>query len=129
MHSMRLFKNRFFVPTCTYYEKNVHTNRPHPTAACAAMAAPTVTSGIGVVSDGMRRLTQLLLISKVCSELAAYLGVADRVLADFVVDLGHVSASTTDFADVLRDPGFPKPSVIGPVTGQTGPDRFRFGPV
>ena len=30
------------------------------------------------------------------------------------------------------DPGLTEPSVTGPVwpvTGQTGPDRFRFGPV
>ena len=62
------------------------------------MAAAT---GAGAVSEGMRRLTQLSLVSKVCSELESHLGVADRVLAEFVVDLGRASA----FAARLTDQG------------------------
>ncbi|PAN24087.1 hypothetical protein PAHAL_4G200400 [Panicum hallii] len=69
------------------------------------MAAPTATTGAGSVGEEMRRLTQLSLVSKVCSELEAHLGVADRVLAEFVVDLGRASASAADFAAALRDHG------------------------
>jgi ATP-dependent RNA helicase DHX8/PRP22 len=73
------------------------------------MAAAT---GAGAVGEGMRRLTQLSLVSKVCSELEAHLGVADRVLAEFVVDLGRASASTADFAAALRDNGAELPDYL-----------------
>ncbi|RLN13135.1 putative pre-mRNA-splicing factor ATP-dependent RNA helicase [Panicum miliaceum] len=76
------------------------------------MAAPTATTGAGSVGEGMRRLTQLSLVSKVCSELEAHLGVADRVLAEFVVDLGRASASAADFAAALRDHGAELPGYL-----------------
>ncbi|TVU09025.1 hypothetical protein EJB05_42464, partial [Eragrostis curvula] len=60
---------------------------------------------MAAADDGMRRLTQLSLVSKVCSELEAHLGVADRVLAEFVVDLGRAAASAADFGASLRDHG------------------------
>jgi len=60
----------------------------------------------------MRRLTQLSLVSKVCSELEAHLGVADRVLAEFVVDLGRASASAADFEATLRDHGAEFPGYL-----------------
>nr|CAB3470519.1 unnamed protein product [Digitaria exilis] len=76
------------------------------------MAAAAATTGAGTVGEGMRRLTQLSLVSKVCSELEAHLGVADRVLAEFVVDLGRASASAADFADALRDHGAELPDYL-----------------
>jgi ATP-dependent RNA helicase DHX8/PRP22 len=74
-----------------------------------AMAAAT---GAGAVGEGMRRLTQLSLVSKVCSELESHLGVADRVLAEFVVDLGRASASAADFTAALRDHGAELPDYL-----------------
>ncbi|KAF8660921.1 hypothetical protein HU200_057351 [Digitaria exilis] len=76
------------------------------------MAAAAATTGAGTVGEGMRRLTQLSLVSKVCSELEAHLRVADRVLAEFVVDLGRASASAADFADALRDHGAELPDYL-----------------
>ncbi|XP_062225195.1 probable pre-mRNA-splicing factor ATP-dependent RNA helicase DEAH5 [Phragmites australis] len=66
----------------------------------------------GAVGEGMRRLTQLSLVSKVCSELEAHLGVADRVLAEFIVDLGRASASAADFDARLRDHGAELPDYL-----------------
>lgn len=65
------------------------------------------------MGEGMRQLTQLSLVSKVCSELEAHLGVADRVLAEFVVDLGRrSSASAAGFAAALRDHGAELPDYL-----------------
>lgn len=66
----------------------------------------------GAVNDGLRRLTQLSLVSKVCSELEAHLGVGDRVLAEFVVDLGRSSASVADFGAKLKAHGAEVPDYL-----------------
>ncbi|KAF0904588.1 hypothetical protein E2562_035687 [Oryza meyeriana var. granulata] len=66
----------------------------------------------GVVRDGLRRLTQLSLVSKVCSELEAHLGVGDRVLAEFIVDLGRASPSVADFDAKLKAHGAELPDYL-----------------
>ncbi|XP_015694102.1 probable pre-mRNA-splicing factor ATP-dependent RNA helicase DEAH5 isoform X2 [Oryza brachyantha] len=75
------------------------------------MAAASSTAG-RAVSDGLRRLTQLSLVSKVCSELETHLGVGDRVLAEFIVDLGRASPSVADFDASLRAHGAELPDYL-----------------
>ncbi|GJN34271.1 hypothetical protein PR202_gb22920 [Eleusine coracana subsp. coracana] len=82
----------------------LHRLTPHHLSSLAhpAMAA----------DEGMRRLTQLSLVSKVCSDLEAHLGVADRVLAEFVVDLGRAAVSAADFSASLRAHGADLPDYL-----------------
>ena len=39
--------------------------------------------------DGFKKLEHLSLVSKVCSELETHLGFGDKVLAEFITDLGR----------------------------------------
>uniref|UniRef100_A0A0E0PXH9 RNA helicase n=1 Tax=Oryza rufipogon TaxID=4529 RepID=A0A0E0PXH9_ORYRU len=76
------------------------------------VAAKASTPAGGAVRDGLRRLTQLSLVSKVCSELEAHLGVGDRVLAEFIVDLGRASPSVADFDAKLKAHGADLPDYL-----------------
>ncbi|GLJ32503.1 hypothetical protein SUGI_0653990 [Cryptomeria japonica] len=60
--------------------------------------------------NGIKRLEYLSLLSKVCEELEAYSVPSDKVLAEFVTDLGRNSEKVEDFDSKLRENGaeFPK---------------------
>jgi ATP-dependent RNA helicase DHX8/PRP22 len=84
-----------------------------PRLHCTASFDTTTVVGPTMAADeGMRRLTHLSLVSKVCSDLEAHLGVADRVLAEFVIDLGRAAASSDDFRASLRDHGADLPDYL-----------------
>lgn len=60
-------------------------------------------------SDGLKKLEYLSLISKVCSELESHVGVADKVLAEFITDLGRSSTSVSEFDKKLKENGADMP--------------------
>ncbi|KAM0911502.1 hypothetical protein ACQ4PT_013421 [Festuca glaucescens] len=66
----------------------------------------------GGASEAMRRLTDLSLVSKVCSELEAHGGVGDRDLAEFIVHLGRRSPSVAEFDARLREHEFEVPDYL-----------------
>ncbi|KAM0850874.1 hypothetical protein ACQ4PT_052768 [Festuca glaucescens] len=66
----------------------------------------------GGASEAIRRLTDLSLVSKVCSELEAHGGVADRDLAEFIVHLGRDSPSVAEFDAKLRELDFEVPDYL-----------------
>lgn len=59
--------------------------------------------------DGLKRLEYLSLVSKVCTELEAHIGCADKVLAEFITDLGEKSETVEEFAAQLKDNGAEMP--------------------
>ncbi|KAE8783466.1 putative pre-mRNA-splicing factor ATP-dependent RNA helicase [Hordeum vulgare] len=63
-------------------------------------------------SEGIRRLTYLSLVSKVCSELEAHLGDVQRKVAEFVVHLGRASPSVAEFDAKLKDHDFEVPDYL-----------------
>ncbi|CAD6337155.1 unnamed protein product [Miscanthus lutarioriparius] len=68
------------------------------------MASGTSTAGTGLVPRAIG--------VAVCSELEVHLGIADRVLAEFVVNLDRASASAASFAAALRDQGVELPDYL-----------------
>ncbi|KAK5112646.1 hypothetical protein LTR62_003962 [Meristemomyces frigidus] len=58
--------------------------------------------------DDLEQLELLSLVSKVTSEINNYMGVADKTIAEFVIDQHTKSASTKDFEDALEEYEFPK---------------------
>jgi ATP-dependent RNA helicase DHX8/PRP22 len=68
------------------------------------MGAPTDSD-----SDGLKKLEYLSLISKVCSELESHVGVADKVLAEFITELGRSSTSVAEFDKKLKENGADMP--------------------
>nr|XP_051200232.1 probable pre-mRNA-splicing factor ATP-dependent RNA helicase DEAH5 [Lolium perenne] len=73
------------------------------------MAGAGSSSG---ASEAMRRLTDLSLVSKVCSELEAHGGVGDRHLAEFIVHLARRSPSVAEFHARLREHDFQAPDYL-----------------
>eukprot|EP00253_Pinus_taeda_P000691 PITA_00691 len=59
--------------------------------------------------DGLKRLEYLSLVSKVCTELEAHIGCADKVLAEFITDLGEQSATVEEFDAQLKENGAEMP--------------------
>ncbi|CAM0910536.1 unnamed protein product [Alopecurus aequalis] len=66
----------------------------------------------GAASEGIRRLTHLSLVSKVCSELETHRGVANRELAEFIVHLGRRSPSVAEFDAKLKEFDFELPDYL-----------------
>ncbi|CAL2239665.1 unnamed protein product [Prunus armeniaca] len=44
---------------------------------------------MAATDDGLKKLEYLSLVSKVCSELKTHIGVGDKVLAEFITELGR----------------------------------------
>ncbi|KQJ94824.1 probable pre-mRNA-splicing factor ATP-dependent RNA helicase DEAH5 [Brachypodium distachyon] len=65
--------------------------------------APAGPGGGG--GDGLRKLEYLSLVSKVCSELETHIGVGDKVLAEFITELGRDAPSVADFDAKLKANG------------------------
>lgn len=59
--------------------------------------------------DGLKRLEYLSLVSKVCTELEAHIGCADKVLAEFITDLGEKSETVEEFDAQLKANGAEMP--------------------
>ncbi|KAK1695004.1 hypothetical protein QYE76_011701 [Lolium multiflorum] len=66
----------------------------------------------GGATEAMRCLTDLSLVSKVCSELEAHGGVGDRDHADFIVHLARRSPSVAEFHAKLREHEFQAPDYL-----------------
>uniref|UniRef100_A0A453S853 Uncharacterized protein n=1 Tax=Aegilops tauschii subsp. strangulata TaxID=200361 RepID=A0A453S853_AEGTS len=85
-----------------------------PTAGARARARAPMTkaSPADAVSEGIRRLTYLSLVSKVSSELEAHLGDVQRNVAEFIVHLGRASPSVAEFDAKLKDHDFVVPDYL-----------------
>uniref|UniRef100_A0A3Q7EUD5 RNA helicase n=3 Tax=Solanum lycopersicum TaxID=4081 RepID=A0A3Q7EUD5_SOLLC len=57
----------------------------------------------------LKKLEYLSLISKVCSELEAHLGFGDKVLAEFITELGRSCLTVDEFDDKLKESGAEMP--------------------
>ena len=55
--------------------------------------------------DEVEKLEHLSLVSKVCTELENHLGMGDKVLAEFIIDLAVKSKTEVKFRAVLKDNG------------------------
>ncbi|TMW55938.1 hypothetical protein Poli38472_008586 [Pythium oligandrum] len=60
----------------------------------------------------MDKLQELSLISKVCTELENHLGMSDKTLAEFIVDMVRESPSSTKFLQQIKDQELPLPSAL-----------------
>lgn len=59
--------------------------------------------------DGLKKLEYLSLVSKVCSELETHLGFGDKVLAEFITDLGRNCETVDEFDSKLKENGAEMP--------------------
>lgn len=66
--------------------------------------------GAEIQQDGLKeKLDYLSLVSKVCTELESHTGTGDKVLAEFITDLGHSSESVEEFDSKLKENGAEMP--------------------
>ncbi|KAK2458998.1 pre-mRNA-splicing factor ATP-dependent RNA helicase DEAH1 [Trifolium repens] len=65
--------------------------------------------GAEIAQDGLKKLEYLSLVSKVCTELESHTGAGDKVLAEFITDLGHSSDSVEEFDAKLKENGAEMP--------------------
>ncbi|RZS19429.1 hypothetical protein BHM03_00051825 [Ensete ventricosum] len=59
--------------------------------------------------EGLRKLEHLSLVSKVCTELESHIGCGDKVLAEFITELGRDSETVDDFDAKLKANGAEMP--------------------
>ena len=59
--------------------------------------------------DPLKKLEYLSLVSKICSELETHVGVADKTLAEFIIELGQESKSVAAFDKALKENGAEMP--------------------
>ena len=59
--------------------------------------------------ETMKRMEYLSLVSTVCSELESNVGCGDKVLAEFVIDLGRKCPTVEEFDSMLKDNGAEMP--------------------
>lgn len=60
----------------------------------------------------MEKLQELSLISKVCTELENHLGMSDKTLAEFVIDMVRGSSSRANFLAEIKTNELPLPSAL-----------------
>ncbi|XP_004230869.1 probable pre-mRNA-splicing factor ATP-dependent RNA helicase DEAH5 isoform X1 [Solanum lycopersicum] len=65
--------------------------------------------GADIAESELKKLEYLSLISKVCSELEAHLGFGDKVLAEFITELGRSCLTVDEFDDKLKESGAEMP--------------------
>ncbi|XP_058725361.1 probable pre-mRNA-splicing factor ATP-dependent RNA helicase DEAH5 isoform X1 [Vicia villosa] len=66
--------------------------------------------GAEIQQDGLKKkLDYLSLVSKVCTELESHTGTGDKVLAEFITDLGQSSESVEEFDSKLKENGAEMP--------------------
>ncbi|KAB1203687.1 putative pre-mRNA-splicing factor ATP-dependent RNA helicase [Morella rubra] len=59
--------------------------------------------------DGLKKLEYLSLVSKVCSELETHLGFGDKVLAEFITEMGRNCETVVEFEAKLKENGAEMP--------------------
>ncbi|KAG0465380.1 hypothetical protein HPP92_019544 [Vanilla planifolia] len=59
--------------------------------------------------DGLKKLEYLSLVSKVCTELESHVGCSDKVLAEFITELGREAESVEEFDAKLKENGAEMP--------------------
>ncbi|XP_059633114.1 probable pre-mRNA-splicing factor ATP-dependent RNA helicase DEAH5 [Cornus florida] len=59
--------------------------------------------------DGLKKLEYLSLVSKVCTELESHLGFGDKVLAEFITDMGRTCETVDEFDAKLKENGAEMP--------------------
>ena len=59
--------------------------------------------------DGLKKLEYLSLVSKVCTELESHTGTGDKVLAEFITELGRSSENVEEFDEKLKENGAEMP--------------------
>ncbi|VYS58696.1 unnamed protein product [Arabidopsis thaliana] len=59
--------------------------------------------------DELNKLNHLSLVSNVCNELETHLGSAEKVLAEFIIDLGRHSETVDEFDKNLKEAGAEMP--------------------
>ncbi|XP_022937860.1 probable pre-mRNA-splicing factor ATP-dependent RNA helicase DEAH5 [Cucurbita moschata] len=59
--------------------------------------------------DGLKKLEYLSLVSKVCSELETHLGFGDKVLAEFITEMGRSCETVDEFDAKLKENGAEMP--------------------
>ncbi|XP_019182334.1 PREDICTED: probable pre-mRNA-splicing factor ATP-dependent RNA helicase DEAH5 [Ipomoea nil] len=65
--------------------------------------------GAQVEEDGLKKLEYLSLVSKVCSELETHIGVGDKVLAEFITEMGRNCETVEEFDEQLKESGAEMP--------------------
>ncbi|XP_019187956.1 PREDICTED: probable pre-mRNA-splicing factor ATP-dependent RNA helicase DEAH5 isoform X1 [Ipomoea nil] len=65
--------------------------------------------GPQVEEDGLKKLEYLSLVSKVCSELETHIGVGDKVLAEFITEIGRNCQTVEEFDEKLKESGAEMP--------------------
>ncbi|CAN6452534.1 unnamed protein product [Victoria cruziana] len=59
--------------------------------------------------DGLKKLEYLSLVSKICTELESHIGCGDKVLAEFIAELGRTSRTVDEFDTKLKESGAEMP--------------------
>ncbi|CAO2841533.1 unnamed protein product [Amaranthus hypochondriacus] len=62
-----------------------------------------------IKDEALKKLNYLSLVSKVCSELETHVGFGDKVLAEFITDLGHKCETVDEFDSELKKYGAEMP--------------------
>ncbi|CAH9143385.1 unnamed protein product [Cuscuta epithymum] len=65
--------------------------------------------GADIVESGLKKLEYLSLVSKVCSELETNIGVGDKVLAEFITEMGRTCETVEEFDRKLKESGAEMP--------------------
>ncbi|XP_047325773.1 probable pre-mRNA-splicing factor ATP-dependent RNA helicase DEAH5 [Impatiens glandulifera] len=60
-------------------------------------------------ASGLQKLEYLSLVSKVCAELESHLGFGDKVLAEFIIELGRNCETVEEFDKQLKENGAEMP--------------------
>ncbi|GAB2225160.1 hypothetical protein Droror1_Dr00005948 [Drosera rotundifolia] len=88
---------------------------------------------------GLGQLEYLSLVSKICSELETHLGVGDKVLAEFIIDLGRDCETESELDEKLKENGAEFPDyfvrtlltiikeILGTMKGKGERERDRDG--
>ncbi|KAM2994202.1 hypothetical protein FF2_046203 [Malus domestica] len=64
---------------------------------------------MAAADDGLKKLEYLSLVSKVCSELETHLGFGDKVLAEFITEIGRSCETVDEFDTRLKENGAEMP--------------------
>lgn len=62
--------------------------------------------------DALKKLDYLSLVSKVCSELETHVGIGDKTLAEFLIEMGKDSRSAGEFDKALKENGAELPEYL-----------------
>ncbi|CAK9144132.1 unnamed protein product [Ilex paraguariensis] len=65
--------------------------------------------GSVVKDEGLKKLEYLSLVSKVCTELETHLGFGDKILAEFITEIGRNCGNVDEFDEKLKENGAEMP--------------------